>query len=76
MSYCFIGLQSKYDVMKTALDSLTASSVDIILLTKIKYLSSRAAPQFNKYEALELLDALKNAAHDARYNKAEYYKMV
>ena len=48
---------------------MTTSSVDN-LLAKINNLASRPSPEFNKYEALDLLDALNNAAHDAHHNKA------
>ena len=52
--------------MKKALDEKTISSVHN-LLAKINNLASRPSLEFNKYEALDLLKALKNAAHDAHH---------
>ena len=47
------------------MDALTKSSVDS-LLEKIRHLASRPVPEFNRFEALDLLEALKNAAQDAK----------
>ena len=58
-------LKGKYNEMKEAMDTLTKSSVDN-LLKRLMSLASRPLVEFNKYEALELVDALKNAAHDSK----------
>ena len=55
------------------MDELTTSSVDG-LLEKIRLLASRPIPEFNRFEALNMLEALKNAAQDAKHEKAGYYK--
>ena len=39
-------------------------------------LASRPGSEFNKYEALELVDTLKNAAHDVADAKSNYYRIV
>ena len=57
------------------MDTLTKSSVDN-LLKRLMSLASRPLVEFNKYEALELVDALKNAAHDSRHEKEAYYRLV
>ena len=54
------------------MDALTKSSVDN-LLEKIRHLASWPVPEFNRFEALDLLKALKNAAQDAKHEKAGYY---
>lgn len=53
------------------MDSLTKSSV-AALLARIMNLASRPLTEFNKYEALELFDSLKNAAHDAKHENETY----
>ena len=55
------------------MDELTTSSVDG-LLEKIRLLASRPIPEFNRFEALNMLEALKNAAQDAKHEKTGYYK--
>ena len=57
------------------MDTLTKSSVDN-LLKRLLSLTSRPLVEFNKYEALELVDALKNAAHDSKHEKEAYYRLV
>ena len=57
------------------MDTLTKSSVDN-LLKRLMSLASRPLVEFNKYEALELVDALKNAAHDSKHEKEAYYRLV
>ena len=54
---------------------LTKSSVDNLLKPFLS-LASRPLVEFNKYEALKLVDALKNAAHDSKHEKQAYYRLV
>ena len=68
-------LKGKYNELKEAMDTLTKSSVDN-LLKRLMSLASRPLVEFNKYEALELVDALKNAAHDSKHEKEAYYRLV
>ena len=68
-------LKGKYNELKEAMDTLTKSSVDN-LLKRLMSLASRPLVEFNKYEALELVDALKNAAHDPKHEKEAYYRLV
>jgi len=58
--------------MSKKIESPAASSV-VSLLTKIRNLASRPIPEFNKFEALELLEALKNAAQDVKHEKTGYF---
>ena len=57
------------------MDALTTSSVDN-LLQKIRHLASCPVSEFNRFEALDLLEALKDAAQDAKDDKATYYKLI
>jgi len=68
-------LQLRYDELKKSLDAFTASSVDN-LLDKIRLMASRPIPEFNKFEGLDLLEALKNAAQDTKHERAGYYKFA
>lgn len=68
-------LQLRYDELKKSLDAFTASSVDN-LLDKIRHMASRPVPEFNKFESLDLLEALKNAAQDTKHEKAGFYKFA
>ena len=68
-------LKGKYNELNDAMDTLTKSSVDSSL-KRLMSLASRPLVEFNKYEALELVDALKNAAHDPKHEKEAYYRLV
>ena len=63
----FKALKGKYNELKEGMVTLTKSSVDN-LLKRLMSLASRPLVKFNKYEALELVDALKNAAHDSKHD--------
>ena len=54
---------------------MATASVDG-LLKKIVSLASRPSIEFNRFEALELLEALKNAAQDVKHVKAGYYRLT
>ena len=54
---------------------LTKSSVDN-LLKRIMNLASRPIVEFNRFEAMELVEGLKNAAHDTHHEKEGYYNLV
>ena len=68
-------MQLKYEELKKSMDSLTKSSVDN-LLEKIRHLASRPVLEFNRFEALDLLEALKNAGQDTKHEKAGYYRLT
>ena len=63
----------KYEELKNSVDELTTLSVDGFL-EKICLLASRPIPEFNRFDALNILEALKNAAQDAKHEKVGYYK--
>ena len=39
-------------------------------------MASRPVPEFNKFESLDLLEALKNAAQATKHEKAGFYKFA
>ncbi len=41
---------------------------------KLVALASRPAVEFNKHDALELLDSLRETARDAKHGKSQYYR--
>lgn len=61
--------------MKDKVDALTVSSLDNLLL-KIRTLAARPCVEFSKFEAMELLEAIKNTARDNNHAKANYYKIA
>lgn len=46
------------------------------LLTRIRHLATRPTVEFSKFEAMELLEALKNSARDTNHAKANYFKIA
>lgn len=47
-----------------------------VLRRKIMTMTARPRAEFNKYNVLELLDSLKEAAHDLKHEKSSYYRAV
>jgi len=39
-------------------------------------MASRSVPEFNRFEALDLLEALRNSAQDVKHEKEGYYKFA
>ena len=68
-------LKGKYNELKEAMDTLTKSSVDNPL-KRLMRLASRPLVEFTKYEALELVDALKYVKYDSKHEKEVYYRLV
>jgi len=46
------------------------------LLGKIRILSSRPIVEFSSFEAMKLIEAIKDATHDSKNEKANYYKLT
>ena len=44
------------------------------LQRKLVALASRPVVEFNKHDALELLDSLRETARDAKHGKSQYYR--
>ena len=43
---------------------------------KIRKSASRPLGEFSRFEAMDLLEAIKNAAQDNRHEKANYYTLA
>jgi hypothetical protein len=43
---------------------------------KIRNLASRSIAEFSRFEATDLLEAIKNTAHDNKHEQANYYKLT
>lgn len=61
--------------LKHSMATLTKPSVDTVLKRIMSYVT-RPLPEFNSYEALEMLDTLQNTAHDSNHEKAGFYRMA
>ena len=61
--------------VKRKVESLTTSSLEN-LLGRIRNLASRPIAEFSRFEAMELLEAIKNAAHDSKNEEANYYRLT
>lgn len=43
---------------------------------KIRNLASRPTAEFSRFEAMDILEALKNSAHDNKHEKTNYYRLT
>lgn len=46
------------------------------VVRRILAYTARAFTEFNKYEALEMLETLQNTASDKRHEKSNYYRLA
>ena len=69
--FCFETLMRNLEEVKRKVESLTTSSLEN-LLGRIRNLASRPIAEFSRFEAMELLEAIKNAAHDSKNEEANY----
>ena len=60
--------------LKESLESVTKESVEAVVRRILAY-TARPLTEFNKYEALEMLETLQNTASDKRYEKSNYYRL-
>jgi hypothetical protein len=68
-------LKQKYAELQAKVDLLTTSSLESLLM-KIRKSASRPLGEFSRFEAMDLLEAIKNAAEDNRHEKANYYTLA
>lgn len=75
--FVYIGwtLKRNYSQLTKAMDALTHSSVDAILKS-IRALAFHPVTQFNRLEAMEQVEALKNEAHDTHIEKEAHYNLA
>ena len=61
--------------LQEAVVALSRLSVDTMLKKVLDY-ASRPLPEFRKYEALEMVEALQNTARDNKHEKQDYYRLA
>ena len=64
-----------FDELKKKVESLTTASLES-LLGKMRLLCSRPIAELSSFDAMERLEAIKDAAHDGRSEKANYYRLT
>lgn len=58
-----------------SLESVTKGSVEAVVRRILAY-TARPLTEFNKYEALEMLETLQNTASDKHHEKSYYYRLA
>ena len=61
--------------LKESLESVTKASVEAVVRRILAY-TARPLTEFNKYEALEMLETLQNTASDKQHEKSNYYRLA
>ena len=61
--------------MQKKVELLTTSSLES-LLGKVTILSGCPIAEFSYFEAMELIEAIKDAAQDSRHDLANYYRLA
>ena len=61
--------------MQKRVESLTTSTLES-LLGKVRTLSACPIAEFSRFEAMELIEAIKDAAQDSKHDRANYYKLA
>ena len=61
--------------LKESLESVTKASVEAVVRRILAYMA-RPLTEFNKYEALEMLETLQNTANDKHHEKSNYYHLA
>ena len=76
-SSLFFGIEYANRISKAtrAIVELSRFSVDTMLKKVLDY-ASRPLPEFRKYEALEMIEALQNTARDNKHEKQDYYRLA
>ena len=68
-------LRDEVKALKESLESVTKASVEAAVRRILAY-TARPSTEFNKYEALEMLETLQNTASDKRHEKSNYYRLA
>ena len=61
--------------LKESLESVMKAWVEAVVRRILAY-TAHPLTEFNKYEALEMLETLQNTASDKRHEKSNYYRLV
>ena len=61
--------------LNQTIETMTKSSVESSLKEIMDY-ASRPLSDFNKYEALEMMDSLQHTAQDTKHERQNFYRLV
>ena len=73
--FYFKTLKKSFADLKKSLDALTRLSVTTIIKEMLDY-AARPLSEFNKYEAIDILETLQNTSRDNQDEKREFYRVV
>ena len=71
----FQTLKKNFADLQNSLDELTKLSVATIVRRMLDY-AARLLSEFNKYEAIDILETLQNTSRDNQDEKREFYHLV
>ena len=68
-------LNNEVKALKESMESVTKASVEAVVRRILAY-TARPLTEFNKYEALEMLETLQNTASGKHHEKSNYYRLA
>ena len=71
----FQTLKKNFADLQKSLDELTKLSVATVIRRMLDY-AARLLSEFNKYEAIDILETLQNTSRDNQDEKREFYRLV
>ena len=75
MCVCVKTLKMNFADLQKSLDELTKLSVTTVIKKMLDY-AARPLSEFNKYEAIDILETLQNTSRDNQDEKREFYRLV
>ena len=72
---CVKTLKKNFADLQKSLDELTKLSVTTVIKKMLDY-AARPLSEFNKYEAIDILETLQNTSRDNQDEKREFYHLV
>ena len=73
--FCWQKLRRDLAQLQRAIADLSALSVAAVSKKALDY-AMRPTSEFNKYEALDILETLQNSARGTKHKRAEYYRLA
>lgn len=71
----FQTLRRKFTDLQKRVESLTTLSLES-LLGKVRILSACPIAEFSRFEAMELIEAIEDAAQDSKHDRANYQRLA
>ena len=71
----FQTLRRKFTELQKRVESLTTLSLES-LLGKVRILSACPIAEFSRFEAMELIEAIEDAAQDSKHDRANYQRLA